>query len=187
MKSDLTVRLAEKLGALRATKGWTLDQLAAQSGVSRAALSRLENVEVSPSADVLYRLSRAHGISLSHMMAMVEDGYGALISRDEQALIRDGEAGVVKRVCSPGTAALSGEVLEYKMAAGASLVEEGQDAEGREFHLVLSSGHLSVEHSDKTYILAGGDVLRFRQHGPVRYQALEGLSVKFMLFAVTPG
>lgn len=187
MKSDLTVRLAEKLGALRATKGWTLDQLAAQSGVSRAALSRLENVEVSPSADVLFRLSQAHGISLSHMMAMVEDSYVALIHRDEQALIRDGAAGVVKRVCSPGTAALSGEVLEYKMAAGASLVEDGRDTEGREYHLMLSSGQLSVEHSGKTYVMGAGDVLRFRQHGPVRYQALEGVSVKFTLFVVTAG
>lgn len=84
MKSDLTVRLAARLSALRAARGWTLDQLAGASGVSRAALSRLENAEVSPSADVLHRLARAHEMTLSRLMSLVEDGFAALVPRDEQ-------------------------------------------------------------------------------------------------------
>jgi transcriptional regulator with XRE-family HTH domain len=36
-------RLAERLRALRGERGWSLDELARRSGVSRATLSRLEN------------------------------------------------------------------------------------------------------------------------------------------------
>ena len=66
MKSELTVRLAARLSALRAARGWTLDQLAAASGVSRAALSRLENAEVTdPGVDLMRRIAGELGVTLS--------------------------------------------------------------------------------------------------------------------------
>ena len=52
-------RLAQRLRELRHERGWSLDELAARSGVSRATLSRLENNEVSPTAAVLGRLCPA--------------------------------------------------------------------------------------------------------------------------------
>ena len=85
MKTALNQRLADCLSGLRARRGWTLDQLSQASGVSRAALSRLENAEVSPSADVLDRLAAAHGMSLSRLLALTEDGYPAHVRRDDQA------------------------------------------------------------------------------------------------------
>ena len=53
MSDTLTSRLSRRLAQLRAERGLTLDQLASASGVSRAALSRLEKAEVSPTAEVL--------------------------------------------------------------------------------------------------------------------------------------
>ena len=42
------LRLAERLRALRRARRWSLDELSALSGVSRASLSRIENGDVSP-------------------------------------------------------------------------------------------------------------------------------------------
>lgn len=53
---DLDARLARRLAELRTSRGWSLDALAARSGVSRATLSRLENAEVSPTAALLGKL-----------------------------------------------------------------------------------------------------------------------------------
>ena len=53
---DLDLRIAGRLKALRAERGWSLDALARRSNVSRATLSRLENAEVSATANVLGRL-----------------------------------------------------------------------------------------------------------------------------------
>ena len=46
----------------RRARRWSLDELSALSGVSRASLSRIENGEVSPTASVLGRLAGAHGL-----------------------------------------------------------------------------------------------------------------------------
>jgi len=72
-------RIANRLRALRSEKGWSLDQLGQRSSVSRATLSRLENAEVSATANVLGKLCAAYGLTLSRLMAMVEDDYTALI------------------------------------------------------------------------------------------------------------
>jgi transcriptional regulator with XRE-family HTH domain len=53
------LRLAERLRALRRARRWSLDELSALSGVSRASLSRIENGDVSPTASVLGRLAAA--------------------------------------------------------------------------------------------------------------------------------
>lgn len=185
MKSDLTVRLAGRLSALRAARGWTLDQLAAASGVSRAALSRLENAEVSPSADVLCRLADAHDMTLSRLFAMIEDGFAAHVTRDEQAVWRDGETGLAKRYVSPAAAALAGEVVECKMTPNSEMVQDTPDVVGQEHHLVLLTGYLRVELDGSGYTLGAGDALRYRDHGEVRLVTDRGQGAKFMLVSVT--
>ncbi|MCT4610046.1 MAG: helix-turn-helix domain-containing protein [Pelagimonas sp.] len=186
MKSELTARLAERLAAQRSAKGWTLDRLAEQSGVSRAALSRLENAEVSPSVDVLAKLAHAHGMSLSRLLALAEDGFAAHIIRDDQAVMRNGETGLTKRVASPGAAALAGEVFDCKLTPGAEVTEEAPQIEGQEHHLVMQSGYLHVELEGKQYVLGPGDALRYRQHGSVRFVTAKGQGAKFTLFTVAP-
>ncbi len=54
-------RIAQRLKTLRAERGWSLDELAGRSEISRATLSRLENAEVSPTASALGKLAAAVG------------------------------------------------------------------------------------------------------------------------------
>ena len=63
--------IAQRLKALRGERAWSLDELGARSGVSRATLSRLENGETSPTTAVLGRLCSAYGMTLSRLMLMV--------------------------------------------------------------------------------------------------------------------
>ncbi|MGH1412979.1 MAG: helix-turn-helix domain-containing protein [Pelagimonas sp.] len=181
MKSDLTVRLADRLSRLRADKGWTLDQLAGASGVSRAALSRLENAEVSPSADVLDKLAAAHSMSLSRLLAMTEASFPAHIERDEQAIWRDSDSGYARRIVSPGAAALAGEIEECRLPPGTEVTQDGQDLQGQEVHLVVLSGYMHAEQSNHSYSLGPGDALRFRQAGALRLVTAKGQGCKFMM------
>ncbi len=185
MKSELTVRLAARLSALRAARGWTLDQLAAASGVSRAALSRLENAEVSPSADVLYRLSAAHDMTLSRLMSMMEDGFAAQVRRDDQALWRDGEAGLSRRIVSPPAPALAGEVVECKITPGTHWVQEAPEVAGMEHHLIMLTGYMHAVVDSEAHYLAPGDVLRYREHGETRFVTAKGQGAKFMLCKIS--
>ncbi|MCB8829823.1 helix-turn-helix domain-containing protein, partial [Escherichia coli] len=86
-------RIARRLKGLRAEREWSLDELARRSMVSRATLSRLENAEVSPTAQVLGKLCSTYGLTMSRLMHMVEDEFAPLISRDAQAVWIDPSVG----------------------------------------------------------------------------------------------
>src|SRR5206468_4086879 len=89
--TEMDARLAERLRSLRAERGWSLDELAQRSAVSRATLSRLENAEVSPTANVLGKLTAAYGLTMSRLMLMMEDDFTPLTSAEAQPVWRDSE------------------------------------------------------------------------------------------------
>ena len=83
---SLDTQIAARLRALRAERNWSLDDLAKRSDVSRATLSRLENAEVSPTANVLGRLCAAYGMAMSRLMRMVEEEFEPVVRREAMGL-----------------------------------------------------------------------------------------------------
>ena len=185
MLDTVTDRLAERLARIRAERGWSLDQLAERSGVSRATLSRLEKAEVSPTADVLARLCAAHGLSMSQLLAMVEDGFAAHVRRADQAVWRDGGQGFTRRVASPAGGGLAAEVLACKIAPRTEIAYDAALVPGQEHHLILTSGALRVEVDGTAHDLASGDALRYRLHGPSRFVTGDS-AAKYLLVLVAP-
>src|ERR1700739_3194046 len=90
-------RIASRLAALRAQRGWTLETLAQRTGISRASLSRLERRELSPTAAMLSALCGQYGWTLSRLMAEAEKEPPSIVRAREQGRWQDPEAGVVRR------------------------------------------------------------------------------------------
>lgn len=65
--------LCERVRNLRKRKGWTLEQLSGNSGVSRSMLSQIERNRANPTLAVACRIARAFGLSLG---ALVESPDG---------------------------------------------------------------------------------------------------------------
>ena len=168
---DLTARLAERLRALRHDHGLTLDALAAECGVSRGTLSRIETGETSPTAEVLGRLGAVYGLPMSRLMRLVEDEAPPLIRRTEQEVWEDAESGFFRRDVSPPAQELSGHVIEGRLRPGAVLRYDRPPVRALEHHLVLQDGDLVMEVSDTAYRLAPGDCLRYRLDGPTVFRA----------------
>jgi transcriptional regulator with XRE-family HTH domain len=74
--------IATRVRDLRKARGYTLDELADLSGVSRSAISLIEREETSPTAVVLNKLADALGVTLA---ALFSDAPGAAA---EQPLAR---------------------------------------------------------------------------------------------------
>ena len=68
LNSSIDRRIAQRLKDLRLGRGWSLDDLAGRSGVSRATLSRLENSAISPTTGMLSKLCAAYGLTMSRLM-----------------------------------------------------------------------------------------------------------------------
>ncbi|HYX60738.1 MAG TPA: helix-turn-helix transcriptional regulator, partial [Streptosporangiaceae bacterium] len=59
LEEALGTAIAARVREFRLQLGWTVGQLAAQSGLSKGMLSKIENAQASPSLATLARLSEA--------------------------------------------------------------------------------------------------------------------------------
>lgn len=183
-EADLDSQIAQRLRQLRLDKGWSLDDLAKRSGVSRATLSRLENADVSATAQVLARLTAAHGITLSRLMQMVEDEAPARVPLAAQVLWTDPDTGYRRRIVSPPARSLAGEVLESTLPPATRIAYDAPPRPGLEHHLVMLEGTLSVTLGDVRHELSAGDCLRFRLIGSNAYETPGDSGARYLLFLV---
>src|SRR3984957_14658723 len=92
--SQVEASLSARVRLEREARNWTLADLAARSGISRAMLSKIERGEASPTAALLGRLSAAYGLTMSQLFARMEASPGGQIARAaEQPAWQDPETG----------------------------------------------------------------------------------------------
>jgi len=184
MDGTLTDRLADRLKALRRERGLSLDALAAASGISRATLSRLENAEVSPTAEALGKLCSVYALTMSRLLAMVEQGFRPLLRRADQDEWTDPDTGFVRRAISPPAAPLAGEVIEGWLPPGARIAYDAPSVPGLEHHLVMRDGGLELEVNGETHDLRPGDCLRYRLHGASEFRADAEIGARYLLVLI---
>jgi transcriptional regulator with XRE-family HTH domain len=159
------LRLAERLRELRRARRWSLDELSALSGVSRASLSRIENREVSPTASALGRLAGAHGTTVSRLLADIEGDAPALVAHADQQEWVDPATGFRRRSVSPPSNAFDCEVLLCELPAGARIDYPLPPRLGLEHHLYLQDGTLELTIEGSVYRLSAGHCLRYKLMG----------------------
>jgi transcriptional regulator with XRE-family HTH domain len=166
---DLDRRLGARLKGLRQTRGLTLDQLAARSGVSRAMISRLERGESSPTAALLDRLCAGLGVLLSALFRDEAQG-GPLARRNEQPVWTDPASGYVRRSVSPAGTGSRLEIVEVEMPAGARVLLDAPRGGFRlDQQLWLLEGELTLSVGGREHRLAAGDCLAMLLDGPIAF------------------
>jgi transcriptional regulator with XRE-family HTH domain len=159
---DVEATLAKRLRAEREERGWSLVDLAARSGVSRAMVSKIERGEASPTAALLGRLSAAFGLTMSQLFARMENQPGGQIARAaEQPAWRDPATGFLRRSLSPpGPGPLElvwgelppGAEISYPAASLAFIADQ---------QLLVVAGDLTIVQGAPIHVLNTGDCLRF--------------------------
>ena len=162
--------LADHLRSLRTEHGLSLQDLASKSGISRAALSRMENAEVSPTAETLGRLASAFALPLSQLLAPLEPGFPPLVRHADQSVWSDREKGFVRRSVSPPSRQLKLEMIEGEIEPHQCIAYDQPAFPGHEHHLVLLSGALALTVDGVRYELLAGDCLRYRLRGASSFE-----------------
>jgi len=180
-------QLAERLAALRLAAGWSLDELAARSGVSRATLSRLERAETSPTATLLSRLARAHGLPLSRLLADAEALPVRLLRAADQPRWHDQQSGFERLMRCPPLAGFATEVIEAQLAPGAELAYDEPPVARLEHHLCLQEGALRLTLQGQPFELAAGDSISFRCLGASVFSNPGTRPARYLLAMTVPG
>ena len=166
----------------RNSRGWTLDQLADRSGVSRRMLVSIEHGAANPSIATLLRISDALGIGLP-----------ALVDMDRPPRLRVHRAGtapVLWRGTLGGRAVLVAgtqppdvtELWDWMLGPGESHSSQAHAAGTRELLLVLN-GQLELRVGQHAEILARGDSASFA--GDLAHEYVNASSAQVARFALT--
>lgn len=159
---------------LRLKDNLTIAEVAAQAGISRGMVSKIENGQVSTSLETLSKIVQALGVSLAHLFRHYNMPSGGA------QLVKNG-AGmeVVRRGTKRGH---TYHLLAYDQGPrkafepflitmdDASEVFPTFEHPGTEFIYMLK-GRIEYRHGQQTYVLEPGDSLTFRgdiPHGPER-------------------
>lgn len=178
--------MARRLAALRAERGWTLEDLAGRTGISRATLSRLERGELSPTATMLNKLCAQYGWTASRLMADAESGPPTVVRAGEQVARTDPETGYVRRVLSPPHPSLKGELVEVCLPAGATVSYDVSPVPGLEHHLWMLEGALTLEIDGTEFQLEKGDCVRYVLSGPSRFACGKKQPARYVISMVRP-
>ncbi|WP_424969814.1 helix-turn-helix domain-containing protein [Dinoroseobacter sp. S76] len=171
--SPETAKLATHLRFLRDRHGFTLAALAERSGVSRATLSRIENAEVSPTAETLGRLATAYALPISLLLGPLEQGFQPVLRRADQALWHDPEHGFQRRSVSPPNGSLSIELIEGALSAGQRIAYAAPAVPGQEHHVYVLSGEMEITVEGTRHLLRPGDCLRYVLFGETVFETTD--------------
>jgi transcriptional regulator with XRE-family HTH domain len=149
--------IGRRVRATRTELGWTLDQLAARSGVSRRMLINVEQGVTNPSIATLLRLSDALGIGLPALVDTAGDGVeSVVVHRDgEVAPMWTSDAGGSAVMVAGTTPPDVSELWDWRLGPGDDYRSEAHRAGTRELMHVLTGTVLLVVDGSEHKLKAG--------------------------------
>lgn len=153
-------RLAHRLRLERDSRGWSLAELAEQSGVSKATISKIERAEVSPTAVILVRLAAAFNLTLAGLMLRAEGQGQRLVRSVEQPVWRDPETGYLrKQVFSRPDHPV--EIIRVELPAGQQVTLPASSYAHIRQIVWVQKGSLVISEAGERQMLGAGDCLGF--------------------------
>jgi transcriptional regulator with XRE-family HTH domain len=154
-------RLGGRVRELRRGRGLTLEDLAEQSGVSRAMISKLERGEKNPTLVVAAKLAEGLGVTLSQLAGMEERREVVVVPRERRMVMRDPETGFERQLLSPNFVGRGVEFIRNEIPEGSTSGEFPPHRRGVEEHIVVERGSLRAILGGEEYLLGEGDALYF--------------------------
>jgi transcriptional regulator with XRE-family HTH domain len=183
---DLNQRIAERVRAMRALRGLTLDALAERSGVSRSMISSVERGESSPTAALLGRLAAGLGVTLASLFEMPEPSAEPVARLAQQPRWRDPASGYVRRNVSPGGGVSPIQIVDVEFPPGAQIVYEtgAQDVSIHQQVWVLQ-GEIDVRVGEDWHHLEQGDCLAFIVNCPTAFHNRASRTARYAVVIVS--
>jgi transcriptional regulator with XRE-family HTH domain len=171
--------LGQRLRALRSARGWTLEELAERSGLSKPFLSRLESGSRQPSIAAVLTLARVYGVPMGSLFESGREDESCIVVRTRDAIVRQGDG--VSYVPMSTTSRFNLEPIRLVVSASRQGTERYQH-EGEEWVYVLS-GRLRLLLGEKQHIIEADDAAHFDARLPHRLEAMDGQDVSIILVA----
>jgi transcriptional regulator with XRE-family HTH domain len=160
-QQELDRAIGDRLRRLRSNAGFTLNQLAARSGVSRGMISRIEHGESSATAVLLGKLCAALDVTLSAVIGLSDSPPERLSRLADQTVWRDPDTGYRRRHASAQNVASGIEIIVVDLPGGARVQYSPWGRRAYTQQLLMLEGRITVHIDLKRFDLFEGDCLDF--------------------------
>ena len=140
---DITTAVARTLQALRADRGWSLDQLAARSGVSKGVLVSLEQGRSNPNLATLARIGDAFGVPVTLLVDVGGEPAVRISNPDASRVLWRGPSGGTGTIIGATDPPWAVELWRWKVMPGETFGGDAHAPATREM-IWVESGALTL-------------------------------------------
>jgi transcriptional regulator with XRE-family HTH domain len=158
--------LGRRVKKLRTDRGWSLDNLAQASGVSRSMLREIEREKANPTLAVTFRIASAFAMTISELIETSEKQAAIQVVRaSERGQVYRSDKNCQIRTLSPLNLEKDVEFYEVTLRPGGELRSTPHYEGTREF-LTVEGGTVRVISADDEVDLGRGDSATYRADVP---------------------
>jgi transcriptional regulator with XRE-family HTH domain len=181
----LTAAVAGHVRALRTARGWSLDELAGRSGVSKGMVVQIEAARTNPSVGTLVRIADAFGVTIARLLEPAEERTVRISSaEDAPQLWRGGEGGFGRLLRGMNDPSFV-ELWEWRFAPGERHTSETHMPGTREvLHVIAGTLTMTVDGVD--HEVGTGQTIDFLADRPHTYRNSGPEETRLVMVAVVP-
>jgi transcriptional regulator with XRE-family HTH domain len=183
--TDITAAVARTLQALRADRGWSLDQLAARSGVSKGVLVALEQGRSNPNLATLARIGDAFGVPVTLLVDVGGEPPVRIGSPDAARVLWRGPAGGTGTILGATDPPWAVELWHWEVMPGETFGGDAHAPATREMAWV-ESGTLTLTVAGERHTVSSGQCARFPADRPHRYSNEGEEAARLTMVVVVP-
>jgi transcriptional regulator with XRE-family HTH domain len=181
----ITGAVARTLAALRTERGWSLDQLASRSGVSKGVLVALEQGRSNPNLATLARISDAFGVPVTRLVEISDEPAVRVGGPDAARVLWQGPAGGTGTIISATEPPWATELWSWRVLPGEAFGGYSHAPATREI-VWVEAGPLSLTVAGGRYELSPGESARFSGGLPHGYANHGTEPVQMTMVVVIP-
>jgi transcriptional regulator with XRE-family HTH domain len=177
--------VARNTRRLRRARGWSLDQLAARSGVSKGMLVHVEGARTNPSLGTMCKIAETLGVSLAVLVELHETPAVRVVQPDEAARLWTGLDGSAGDLLVGSDEGHHIELWRWALAPGDHHASEAH-AEGTREMLHVIDGTFTLEVDGVRHTVSAGDTATFHADRPHAYANDRKRPVRFVMVVIQP-
>ncbi len=182
---EITAAVARTLQALRADRGWSLDQLAARSGVSKGVLVALEQGRSNPNLATLARIGDAFGVPVTQLVDVGGEPTVRISRPDASRVLWHGPSGGTGTIIGATDPPWAVELWHWEVMPGETFGGDAHAPATREMAWV-ESGTLTLTVAGERHAVSSGQCARFPGSRPHRYSNEGKQPVRLTMVVVIP-
>lgn len=153
------IQIGDNIRKIRRERGFSLEQMAERTGVSKAMIGQIERGDSNPTVAILWKIANGLKVSFSSLIEKPSNQVSIIHYEDVQPVLEDNGNYIVYPIF-PFDPLKKWESYRVEMKPGCAYRNEGH-SKGVEEYITVLSGSIVLTLAEEKYVLPAGSSIRF--------------------------